>query len=192
MTVTDPTASQINEELRGLEASLHHLKLEYERYFLGQRPGEPSRERAELARRLLRPGSEPIRNTASRFALNALKDRFQTFSRKWDRTQGEIEAGTYTRHRFKARLRENPPSPKSSPAATQNDEDTLFQAYREANEACGKSTQGLTPERFKEALDRHRAELSRQFGHAPIQFDIQIDEGRVRLRARKKTVQAEH
>ena len=110
MTSLDPTQSKISEELKGLEASLQHLKLEYERYFLGQRPGEPARERAELARRLLRPGSEPIRNTASRFALNGLKDRFQTFSRKWDRTQGEIEAGTYTRHRFRARSRTRPSS----------------------------------------------------------------------------------
>ena len=187
MTSLDPTQNKISEELKGLEASLQHLKLEYERYFLGQRPTEPSRERTDLARRLLRPGSEPIRNTASRFALNGLKDRFQTFSRKWDRTQGEIEAGTYTRHRFKARLRETQSTSSSAPQATGHDEDTLFQAYREANEACGKNTQGLTPERFKQALDRHREKLNRKFGHAPIEFDVQIDQGRVRLRARKQS-----
>ena len=192
MTSLDPTQSKISEELKGLEASLQHLKLEYERYFLGQRPGEPARERAELARRLLRPGSEPIRNTASRFALNGLKDRFQTFSRKWDRTQGEIEAGTYTRHRFKARLRETQSTSPPTREEALSKEDALFQAYREANEACGKTTQGLTPERFKQALDRHRTKLGRQFGDAPIEFDVQIDEGRVRLRARKQTHSGTH
>ncbi|MEE3326903.1 MAG: MXAN_5187 C-terminal domain-containing protein [Myxococcota bacterium] len=182
MSSPDPTQCNFSEELKCLEASFHHLKLEYERYFLGQRPSEPARERAELARGLLRPGREPIRNTASRFALNGLKDRFQTFSRKWDRTQGEIEAGTYTRHRFKARLRTARPS--ANPPPQRNDEESLFQAYREANQACGHNPEGLTPARFKQALDQHRAQLSKKFGDAPIEFDVQIDDGRVRLRAR--------
>ena len=78
----DPESTQngLTLELKQLEASLHQLKLDYEQYFLGQRPTEPTTQRSELARKLLRPGREPIRNTAARFALNVLKDRFQSFA----------------------------------------------------------------------------------------------------------------
>ncbi len=184
MTNPDPPQSQIQEELRALEASFHHLKLEYERYFLGQRPTEPTRERADLVRGLQRPGREPIRNTASRFALVGLKDRFQTFSRRWDRTQGEIEAGTYTRHLFKARLRDSSARGASLKNESESGDDLLFRTYREASEACGRNTDGLTKSRFKEALAQHRAQMSQKYGGAAIEFDVQVDGNRVKLRAR--------
>lgn len=186
MTSPDPFQSQTSEELKALEASFQHLKLEYERYFLGQRPTEPSRERAELARGLRRPGREPIRNTASRFALSGLKDRFQTFSRKWDRTQGEIEAGTYARHRFKAQLRQGGGAGPASGDRKERDEDALFLAYRKASADCGRPTEGLTPARFKQALDQHRTQLADKYGNTPIEFNVEVDAGRVRLRARPK------
>lgn len=183
----DPNSTQngLNHELKQLEASLQQLKLDYEQYFLGQRPTEPLTQRTQLARKLLRPGREPIRNTAARFALNVLKDRFQSFSRKWDRTQGEIEAGTYTRHRFKARLRQPQSAPKkSAPVDAKN---RLFETYKHASEACGRSTEGLSAEHFEQALTQHRVRLREKFGDAPVEFEVQVDQGKVRLRARPQS-----
>lgn len=177
----DSTQNGLTLELKQLEASLHQLKLDYEQYFLGQRPTEPAPQRTELARKLLRPGREPIRNTAARFALNVLKDRFQSFSRKWDRTQGEIEAGTYTRHRFKARLRQ----PQSPPKRSDPDpKSRLFETYRHASEACGHSTKGLSVESFEQALTQHRTRLREKFGDTPIELEVHVDQGQVRIRAR--------
>lgn len=174
--------NDLTHELTQLEASLHKLKLDYEHYFLGQRPTEPLTQRTELARKLLRPGREPIRNTAARFALNVLKDRFQSFSRKWDRTQGEIEAGTYMRHRFKARLRQ-PQGLAKKPVPTDS-KAHLFETYKRASEACGHSTEALSAERFEQALTQHRARLREKFGDTPVEFEVQVDQGKVRLRAR--------
>jgi len=174
----------LTHELKQLEDSLQQLKLEYERYFLGQTPREPTTQRADLARRLRRPGQEPIRNTAARFALSAIKDRFQIFSRKWDRTQGEIEAGTYTRHRFKARLRQPQPTIKT---LKPDPNSPLFETYKHAAETCGQKTEGLSAERFEQALAQHRSRLKEKFGDTPVEFEVQVDEGRVRILARPQT-----
>ena len=94
---------------------------------------------------------------------------------------GEIEAGTYTRHRFKAQLRQ-PQSTTKTPKSDPNSQ--LFETYKHAAEACGQPMEGLSADRFEQSLAQHRTRLQEKFGSVPVEFEVHIDDGRVRIRAR--------
>ena len=135
--------SESSDELDQLDIKIGQLKNEYEQYFLGTRPREPLQSRAAVDKIIARRMSSPSQNTAERFKFSSLCQRLQVHKRQWTETLRKIEAGTYTRHRFKANLHEQergrgPSSPKPG-APTQNAPD-LFAAYIEAAKSCGSSS----------------------------------------------------
>src|SRR5690606_13412822 len=48
---------------------------------------------------------EHIRNTALKFRLRSIIQKFHTYSTYWNRTMREIENGTYRRHKQRAQRR---------------------------------------------------------------------------------------
>ncbi|MAI79929.1 MAG: hypothetical protein CL917_13370 [Deltaproteobacteria bacterium] len=177
--------NKIERQLQRIEHDLQQLKVEYERYFLGQTPREPGPLRLSVKKQLLSGSQTPIRNTAARFKFNALRDRFQVFVRQWDKTQREIEAGTYTRHLFKAQMRAPQPKPKSFPSPAGSID--LFSQYQAALRSCGQSPETLNAAQFKTALAQYENKLRGQYGDAEIQFEIVINQGRAKLKAKRIT-----
>lgn len=85
----------------------------------------PPTKRHEALRRTMRDlKSQFIRQTSVRFRIDNLAQKFTTFERLWDRTLKEIEAGTYKRHLFKAKLHQK--APKKPAAAAQLKADADF------------------------------------------------------------------
>src|SRR6185503_17219616 len=123
-----------------LEFKLAQLKRDYDQYFLGNRPREPVQLRGEVNKTVIELTSTAIKNTASRFKFTSICSRYQAFRRQWDETLRRIEAGTYERHRFKAKLHgqegEEAPAP-SVPAPSA--EPDLYDAYLDARRDCGES-----------------------------------------------------
>ncbi len=180
--------SPFEEDLRILEARVQTLKLEYDQYFLGTRPREPKIIRQEVQKQVHVFSNTPIQNTAQRFKFSSINSRFQAFKRQWDQTLREIEAGTYTRHVFKANLheRERRIEPKAAPrsvapAAAKGDE--LFEAYRDAALACGQSVSGLTPEKLEAVVSKQTAQLREKLGCKDVQFRVAVEAGKVKLKA---------
>ncbi len=182
-------SASVTEELQVLEKKLTLLKQAYEQYFQGSRPGEPGYERAELQKIFLRFNSQPIQNTAARFKFNTLNQRFQTFKRQWDSILRQIDAGTYKKHVFKAKLRERErgitaegrPRPASKGGAGQGDD--LFQTYRDAAMACGQSVKGLTPEKLQAVVRKQEAALKQKLGCDRVNFRVVVESGKVKLKA---------
>ncbi len=87
-----------------LEDDLETLRIHFEQYFLGLVRKPPTQERAAVRNAVLQLKSGFIRNTAVKFRVNALHNRYLAYERMWDRTLREIEEGTYRRDLFKARL----------------------------------------------------------------------------------------
>ncbi|MFH2009761.1 MAG: MXAN_5187 C-terminal domain-containing protein [bacterium] len=85
-----------------LEARIDRLKISYEQYFLGIDKLAPEKERQECARIVRRIQTAQTTNTALRFRLNSLNQRFLSYQSYWNRILREIEAGTY--HRDLARV----------------------------------------------------------------------------------------
>ena len=177
--------NRIERLLQRIEHDLQQLKVEYERYFLGQTPREPGPLRLSVKRQLLNGSQTPIRNTAARFKFNALRDRFQVFARQWDKTQREIEAGTYTRHLFKAQMR----APKHKPETLLSPADSidLFSQYQDALQSCGQNLDSLSATQFKSALAQYEDRLRTKYGDAEIEFEIVIKQGRAKLKAKRVT-----
>ena len=186
-------AEPIDEELRMLEFKLTQLKRDYDQYFLGVRPREPVQLRSEIHKAVIELASTAIKNTASRFKFSSICSRYQAFRRQWDETLRKIEAGTYERHRFKAKLREQeqeqatgeaPVPTAATPEPERAAAPDLFESYLEARRACGENVRGLTREKLDAILVQQRAALCAKFGEGTeFRFRVQIEDGKTRLKA---------
>lgn len=96
------TGEELDVQLAELEVRLERLRALYEQYFLGFEKLEPTVARKDVDRRIWTLRHEHIRNTARRFKLQTLIQRYNTFQQYWQRICREIENGTYRRHLARA------------------------------------------------------------------------------------------
>ena len=96
------TGEELDVQLGELEVRLERLRALYEQYFLGFEKLEPTIARKDVDRRIWTLRHEHIRNTARRFKLQTLIQRYNTFQQYWQRICREIENGTYRRHLARA------------------------------------------------------------------------------------------
>lgn len=93
---------ELDVALEELETRLERLRGLYEQYFLGIEKIEPAVARKDVDRRIYVLRREKIRNTAKRFKLQTIIQRYNTFQQYWQRICREIENGTYKRHLLRA------------------------------------------------------------------------------------------
>lgn len=98
-------ASEIEVALEELEQRVERLRALFEQYFMGIEKIEPSVLRKDVERRFWILRRTQIRNTAMRFKLNTISQRYNTYQQYWQRSMREIEAGTYRRHLVRAEKR---------------------------------------------------------------------------------------
>jgi hypothetical protein len=179
----------IDDELRMLEFKLAQLKRDYDQYFLGARPREPVQLRNEVNKAVIELTNTAIKNTAARFKFSSICSRFQAFRRQWDEILRKIEAGTYERHRFKAKLHEQAESgsgaePAAPAAAGNGTGSDLYQSYIAARTQCGENVKGLSREKLDAILAKQRAALCEKYGEdAKFRFRVEIEGGKARLKA---------
>ncbi len=95
-------APNLKQLLDDLDERIEALKILYEQYFMGIEKLEPLTQRQSVARIVRRAQSQQTKNTAARFRLNSLNQRFLSYQNYWNRITRQIEAGTY--HRDLARV----------------------------------------------------------------------------------------
>jgi len=176
-----------DETIELLDRKLGMLKREFEQYFLGTRPREPVLLRSEVHKLVVFLSNTPISNTAQRFKFSSICSRYQAFKRQWDDTLRKIEAGTYERHQFKAKIHGQGPrssAPKKSGGRSQPQAD-LYQDYVDARLACGQSTQGVSREKLEQQLTRQKAQLKKKYGNSDFNFRVAVEDGKVRLKAKR-------
>jgi hypothetical protein len=188
-------AATVEEDLFELDRKLKQLKLDYEQYFLGTRPREPSMLRGEVQKMITIFTSTPIQNTGLRFKFSSICSRFQAFKRQWDETLRKIEAGTYKRHRFKADLHEKQRLQKAqhqldaeaaTPGSSASGGGDLFVDYRDARDSCGQGTSGLTQQKLDQVIEKQTAQLRQRFGNdAEFRFRVVVEDGKAKLKASK-------
>jgi hypothetical protein len=193
----------IEDDIGMIEGKLNTLRLDYDQYFIGNRPREPVMARAEVQKLFTYYSQMPIQNTAMRFKFNSLTSRFFALKRQWDETLRKIEEGTYKRHLFKADLHERermererrragskhagPGAAESAPAAAPNDatpaEPDLFESYREAMRSTGQDVATLTREKLQKAIAKQESALRSQLGCESVKFRVVVEDGKARLKA---------
>lgn len=89
---------ELNIALEELETRVERLRSLYEQYFMGIEKIPPHVPHKDVERRIYALRREQIRNTAKRFKLQTIIQRYNTFQQYWMRIMREIENGTYRRH----------------------------------------------------------------------------------------------
>lgn len=95
-------ADELDIAIAELETRVDRLRALYEQYFLGIERLEPLIARKDVDRRIWQLKREKIRNTAKRFKLQTIIQRYNTLQQYWQRICREIERGTYRRHVLRA------------------------------------------------------------------------------------------
>jgi len=195
----------IDDDIGMIEGKLNTLRLDYDQYFIGNRPREPVMARAEVQKLFTYYSQIPIQNTAMRFKFNSLTSRFFALKRQWDETLRKIEEGTYKRHLFKADLHERErmererrragskgtsaevaaPAAAAKPAAVAAvpAEVDLFESYREAMRSTGQDVAALTREKLQKAIAKQESALRAQLGCESVRFRVVVEDGKARLKA---------
>lgn len=83
--------------LSHLEEAIEKLKIRYEQYFIGMERFAPIKERKAVQRTIRALRGEVVGNTAQKFKLRMLVQRFTTYQSHWDRIQREIDEGRHRR-----------------------------------------------------------------------------------------------
>jgi len=189
------TTVNVAEDMVVLDNKIKQLKFEYDQYFIGSRPREPVLTRAEVNKLVTRYSNTGIQNTALRFKFNTLCSRLFAMRRQWDETLRKIEAGTYERHIFKAKLHqrergidEAPPAANDPTSQRSADEITLggtdlFEAYRTARASCGEDVSGVSRAKLDQLVAKQRAAIQQKYGCADVRFRVVVEGGKTKLKA---------
>ena len=202
-------SEDISDECGKVEEEVEALKARYEMYFLGLERREPSRERAELKRRVAKLKGEFVRNTGLRFRIQTLHARFLSYERMWQRSTREKEDGTYRRDVLKARRRvrgaapvpkaEAAPVPGAAPAPAAPStaparppaapggiaEEALRALYAEyvaAKQRCHEDTSRFTYEALARSVAKQVPELMAKYKAKSVDFKVEVRDGRAVLK----------
>ncbi len=196
-------------DLQALERAIAVVNAEYDAFLYGSaaRPPIDSRKNVDRLIRILGRGDPD--NAADRYRFSTIQERWNTLIERWERLQGEKEAGKrpglYGRfnpqHVQSGDRRSAPPAapraevpntgapasvePKTSPSSDSRRE--LFEKYLAARKVRGESSTGLNFERFADSLARETERVRERFGGADVEFDVAERDGKVKLVARRKT-----
>lgn len=110
-------AGQVDAVCSEIEGEIAALRAKYEQYFLGVERKPPSGEHTALKKRVSGLRNTFVRQTSTKFRVEAVTSKLLTYERLWTRTLQEIEAGTYRRDLFKLKLRtkDREPEPVAKP-----------------------------------------------------------------------------
>jgi len=197
------SASGFDRELRVLEEALRRLNAEYDGFLYGSASKPPISTRRHVEEMVRRLNASEDMSAAERYRFSTLQGRFTSLTERWDRLQGEKEAGRrpglYGHFRGGGGEEGRPPAPPPAnaggPASVEerrhgvsaggSDQD-LFARYVAAKKARGEDVSGYRLEGFVEGLERERRKVRERLGEGEIVFDVAERDGKVRLVARKK------
>ena len=189
------STTDVAEDMVVLDNKIKQLKFEYDQYFIGSRPREPVLTRNEVNKMVTRYTNTGIQNTALRFKFNTLCSRLFAMRRQWDETLRKIEAGTYERHVFKAKLHERERAideavaPAHVMAAKRSADETtlggtdLFEAYRSARARCGEDVSGISRAKLDQLVAKQRAAIQQKYDCTDVRFRVVVEDGKTKLKA---------
>lgn len=185
-----------DRDLRLLEEAIRRLNAEYDAFLYGSSAKPPVQNRKSVEETFRRLNALESLPSAERYRLSTLQGRYVILTERWDRLQGEKEAGR--RPGIYGHFREVGSSGSApnaaSPASVQEErrsssggsEQELFERYLAAKRARGEDVSGYRLEGFLEGLERERRKVWERLGSGEIVFDVIERDGRVRLIAKKK------
>lgn len=195
----------IERELQELERAMVALRVEYERFLVGDQKLAPLQSRRKVEAWLRKLGNQEIDRTAERFRLQSIQSRFNAMAEIWEKRQqardegrislgvpartgglrppasGAQAAGTPGSGEQPAASDPNAAASASVEAKRRVDFSPLFDRYCTARQALGEDISKLRYERFEELVKKQAEEIRRRTGARRLVFEVQTVEGKVRL-----------
>lgn len=173
-------------ELDAIQQLLKELEIRYEQYFAGIERREPVADRNDLARRIRHFTNRHIVWTDLKFRYQGLSSRFMSYCQYWDRILRLMDEGKYHRHTAKlsGKMADAPNRPPPGPASGEAEQ--LYQQMRLARQQCGLGGETPSPEKIADFLAKQREQIRSRFGDKPVEFNVDIQDGKPRIRVRVK------
>lgn len=195
------STADFERELRVFEEALRRLSAEYDAFLYGSVQKPPVQSRRHVEEMVRRLNASEDMSAAERYRFSTLQGRFSALCDRWEKLQGEKEAGR--RPGIYGHFREggggpagsSAPAPNAGPPASVQEERRaappepdreLFDQYVAAKKARGEDVSGYRLEGFVEGLERERRKVRERLGEGDILFEVTERDGRVRLVAKKK------
>ena len=180
----------IDRDLDQLEAKIAELRIQYEQYFVDVLPQPPDQLHAEVVRSIKSLLKAPFKNSATRFRLRTLIQRYQTYNTYWEKVKKQREEGTYFRDIFKAEMREKMTEEDAKYNSSNSTADRgmrqLFDSYQAALNKVGTATNQLNFDTFKKSLIGKAKELKQVHGVNKLSYKIVVKDGKVTVKAEAK------
>jgi hypothetical protein len=175
----------VADDIELFEQNLKELIIRYEQYFLGIEKREPLRLLNEVEKLARRHSSGTISNTMLLFRYNSLKSKLVSYRQHWSRTNRLIEEGKYSRDRFKMEMHSRRPAQEAE-QPKRSEVDEVYRQYVEACRSCNLPINGISRENISSSLDKFRVGLAEKYQSSSIEFRVQIEDGKPRIKARPK------
>lgn len=96
--------AEISAEIGALDGDLAKLKIKFDQYFIGIERTAPSDELERIRRGVMALRRSTLRNSALKFRIDTLYQKFKSYEQLWTKTIREIEEGTYRKDVMRLRL----------------------------------------------------------------------------------------
>ena len=185
-----PLRRQFDIELDKLERRIEELRILYEQYFVDVQPHPPTENEKQVNRLIRELLKAPFKNSANRFRLRTLINRYQTYCTYWERINKQREEGTYSKDVFKAELREKMLE-EAKQAATRGGKAEqglreLFSTYESALKQSGAKIDNLNFDSFKKSLIDKAKHINSAHGVKKLQYKVVVKNGKVSIKASGK------
>ena len=193
-------AKEEKADLDQLEKAIEHLKIEYEKYFMGVERRPPIMLRKDTDRLVNRYVGYRSPNTALKFRAQTLVQRMVSYRQLWDRTMQQIEDGTYRRDVMKANRKAQYQPPVTGrqtghevieDAELIEDEPKgkwsgVYDQYVKARSSTQEGTKGISYEKLEKALEKQARQLKEKYKAKDVEFKVVVENGKTRLKATAK------
>lgn len=180
--------SEIETDIERLEAGLRQLKIQYDMFFAGAIPKQPTELRAEVERMIKRYANAPMRKYAHRFHFNSLAARFTSMTELWSKTLRTFEEGDRTAPALADRI----------PAAEQvlarchlrdplQEDETLkllHKRFLEARHKAGEEKSTISLQSFIRSIQTQAKKIKETTGCENVELRLILQERKVVLKAR--------
>lgn len=178
----------IDEELSKLEENLRRLKIEYEIYFSGGSPRPPSDLVFRVEKTIKKYNAGTIEMSfRQRYRFNQLTQSYAVHNDLWRKKMKVREEGPAAPvlHGLEASRKEGKFSISwSDPDLEKEKVDQLLQALIHAKSNAGEGGE-IDPQVFADFIREKTRQFKQSLACDSIQFSVDIEEGRVKLRAAK-------
>jgi hypothetical protein len=190
----------LKEELDILDTKISKLKVDYEQYFAKILKREPTALRDEIDRIILKYSTQSTTNTSLKFRYSTLTSKYTSYKQFWNRILRQIEEGTYSRGAFGAKLPEAsvnangvpqqrpeaapPPPPRGAKEEALINLDkfkSIYQQLIEARKTCKESVEGMTYEKFTQALAQQTEKVKKDLQCKDIEYKVVVKDGKAKL-----------